>query len=76
MKFVSSFVVLKLLTMTSEEYTENFIKRMREDTRIPTPEEALQTFVELGILDADGNIMPGREALVWHLLNAKTNKED
>ena len=75
MKFVSSFVVLKLLTMTSEEYTENFIKRMREDPRKPTPKEALQTFVELGILDADGNVMPGREALFSHLLNFNASKK-
>ncbi len=61
--------------MTSREYVDNFIKRMEEDTTIPTPEEARQTFVKLGILDEEGNIVPGREALVWHLDNFNANKK-
>ena len=59
--------------MTTEEYEEYILKRMEESSKNRTPEESRQILVRLGILDEEGNIVPGREALVWHLQNCAAN---
>jgi protocatechuate 3,4-dioxygenase beta subunit len=62
--------------MTTEEYVDYMIMRMEESSKKRTPEESRQIFVRLGILDEEGNAMPGREALVWHLMNYPTDPEE
>lgn len=52
-----------------EEYWRTFDERMDEQSRNRTPEESRQLFYELGILDENGEIVEGREALVQDLLD-------
>ena len=51
-----------------EEYWRDFDRRMDEQSRNRTPEESRQLFYELGILDENGHVAEGREALHHYLM--------
>jgi len=51
-----------------DDYWTELNKRLDEQSRNRTPEESRKLFTKLGILDENGHVAEGREALVWLML--------
>jgi hypothetical protein len=60
--------------MTEGQYLEDLSRKLDEQTKNHTPAESLKIFVRLGIYDEQGNVVNGREALVWHLDRAASRQ--